>query len=69
MLDSGNLFCAGGNSMDKSSYIFHPESKYWIPMKYSKFAHIKPYIVQIGCKIFVVNIMYILNKFNFIIII
>lgn len=69
MLDSGNIFCVGGKTTKQSSYVFNPETKFWVHLKITNFQHIKPYMVQIGFKIFVVNIIHILNIFNFKIII
>lgn len=56
MLDSGNMFCVGGKVTNQSSYIFNPEKMAWVHLRVTNYQHIKPYVVQVGFKIFVVNI-------------
>lgn len=61
LLDDGRLFAAGGCRNGKgirSANMFDSITKKWIHIRGMFFERIKPYIIQLGWRVFVVNILF-----------
>lgn len=59
LLDDGRLFAAGGYDYGRGmrlANIFDPITNEWVCLDDMNYEHIKPYIVQLGLKVFVVKI-------------
>lgn len=64
LLDDGRLFAAGGGELGrgmKLASIFDPKKNEWICISDMHFERIKPYILQIGSRVYVVNFNIIFN--------
>lgn len=61
LLDDGRLFSAGGSQYGRAltfANVFDYKTNKWIRITDMHFERIKPYIVQLDLKVFVVNILF-----------